>query len=213
MPSAACLMLKSSHACSALVSCASVSRNQKSSRFVRNAISAVRRLCGPFALLQTGSERLLPREFHSYKLESLSNRPDLEHSCSPIYAACNPSPRLIRLRGSRSERRRNAARHRCRAHLRHSLDASPARAACRPIPYCGTQAHCACRVVTKSFGKGSRISTATPRRELYDPDDRAEACAHSIVTTPARSGPDSSAPWMLTLRASASLLPSPAFSA
>ena len=70
MPSAACLMLKSSHACSALVSCASVSRNQKSSRFVQNAISAVRRLCGLFALLQTDSERLLPREFHGYKLES-----------------------------------------------------------------------------------------------------------------------------------------------
>src|SRR5664279_4557980 len=30
-------------------------------------------------------ERTLLREFRGYKLESLSNRPDLEHSCSPVY--------------------------------------------------------------------------------------------------------------------------------
>ncbi len=30
-------------------------------------------------------ERVLLREFHGYKLESLSNRADLEHSCSPVY--------------------------------------------------------------------------------------------------------------------------------
>ena len=30
-------------------------------------------------------ERALLREFHGYKLESVSNRPDLEHSCSPVY--------------------------------------------------------------------------------------------------------------------------------
>ncbi|HZD32449.1 MAG TPA: hypothetical protein VE779_12405 [Candidatus Angelobacter sp.] len=30
-------------------------------------------------------ERVLLREFHGYKLESVSNRPDLEHSCSPVY--------------------------------------------------------------------------------------------------------------------------------
>jgi hypothetical protein len=30
-------------------------------------------------------ERVLLREFPGYKLESVSNRPDLEHSCSPVY--------------------------------------------------------------------------------------------------------------------------------
>ena len=30
-------------------------------------------------------ERVLLREFHGYKFESLSNRADLEHSCSPVY--------------------------------------------------------------------------------------------------------------------------------
>src|SRR5271165_6415094 len=30
-------------------------------------------------------ERVLLREFSGYKLESVSNRPDLEHSCSPVY--------------------------------------------------------------------------------------------------------------------------------
>ncbi len=30
-------------------------------------------------------ERVLLREFHGYKLESVSNRADLEHSCSPVY--------------------------------------------------------------------------------------------------------------------------------
>jgi hypothetical protein len=30
-------------------------------------------------------ERVLLREFHGYKLESMSNRADLEHSCSPVY--------------------------------------------------------------------------------------------------------------------------------
>ncbi len=30
-------------------------------------------------------ERVLLREFYGYKLESLSNRADLEHSCSPVY--------------------------------------------------------------------------------------------------------------------------------
>jgi hypothetical protein len=30
-------------------------------------------------------ERVLLREFHGYKLESVTNRPDLEHSCSPVY--------------------------------------------------------------------------------------------------------------------------------
>src|SRR5271166_288897 len=30
-------------------------------------------------------ERLLLREFPGYKLESVSNRADLEHSCSPVY--------------------------------------------------------------------------------------------------------------------------------
>jgi hypothetical protein len=30
-------------------------------------------------------ERVLLREFPGYKLESVSNRADLEHSCSPVY--------------------------------------------------------------------------------------------------------------------------------
>ncbi|HEY5307623.1 MAG TPA: hypothetical protein VIK97_03855, partial [Casimicrobiaceae bacterium] len=30
-------------------------------------------------------ERVLLREFHGYRLESVSNRADLEHSCSPVY--------------------------------------------------------------------------------------------------------------------------------
>ena len=30
-------------------------------------------------------ERVLLREFHGYKLEAVSNRTDLEHSCSPVY--------------------------------------------------------------------------------------------------------------------------------
>src|SRR5271165_1695545 len=30
-------------------------------------------------------ERMALRDFHGYKLESVSNRPDLEHSCSPVY--------------------------------------------------------------------------------------------------------------------------------
>ncbi len=43
-------------------------------------------------------ERVLLRQFPGYKLDSVSNRADLEHSCSPIYTRGLLAPGPVRLR-------------------------------------------------------------------------------------------------------------------
>ena len=85
-------------------------------------------------------ERVLLREFPGYKLDSISNRADLEHSCSPVYtrAVLRQGQSAFAVLGVSGDETQPSIDE--RAHLRHSLDEPPARAACGSRPCRWTQA-------------------------------------------------------------------------
>ena len=145
-------------------------------------------------------ERVLLRRFPGYKLDSLSSRADLEHSCSPVYTRGRAAPGPIGVCRPRRQRRRNPALHRRRAHLRHSLDGPPARAACRSRPRRRPEALRCPPDAPKWFASAWPTSIAMPPSGSSTNSTSApKPASPSIATTPATSSPAWCAPSMSPL--------------